>query len=738
MNTLKLIILLGLITLILIPSPGLKGNKVWTIGEGGDFQNVMDAVSSNQVMNGDTLYFISNVSDDFYGGYIDKSLTIEGNGFHWRVNRIAKGKQLQIIDSNVVIRNISIEFYGVYTNHLFSLEGSNSSLTLEDIFINISRGGGVNNIVSDIITVSKGGNYTAILKNVYVTQASYIKLTHILKTSTTNTYIYIKIRNVTTTITGEMINLHAENSKIIFIILDDGIWSNTILNTSIINTDLTLNIQNIEFGNGNNIGLYINTTGNSQLSINLDNLKIQNNNKRFIYIEKHGDPNIILNLKNLLVSKTNLLNSSFTINSGLLYVKLSNITFYKSQDKLSLDAQNTQVSLDMDNLTWISESPIIDLNTKFSNLSLSIFNIKVTDASHKALSINTINSSIQANINGLTMNGLTDKIFEAQITNTTANIDINNASVDRAIQIGFTLNLKNSPSNITISNLYITNTDRRLGYINSVNSKANITLSQIRLGQSPLDGLLISGDNKSIINIEGSDLRNASGWSIYIQGGIVNIINTTANKLYATTAKITIRDTAFNEANSLIFHSNTTVTYILTGVIYSNITKTPIKNVTVEVFDKYGKKIADGYTNQYGRFKIMMNYYINDTYLPHPLKLRFKTIHLTWNISTGNYTMENITDIEDIIYVDVYIYEYTSILPAKLLDHFVIDGNQSAVWITKDNKTFTGQIIQIDKKVIYIYFNTDKGSIALIYLIDNRVGLAYYYSSYPPRQIKLR
>ncbi len=131
-----LITLLILSTVIMVSGVDVRATPaVWTVGVGGDFQNVTDAFSSGLLIDGDVLVFISDVSD-YWGLTIDTNVSIVGGWYTWHLinNTPGESNGVYVLDrpenpTSFSISNVTILVESPNINCVIWTNASDFSLT---------------------------------------------------------------------------------------------------------------------------------------------------------------------------------------------------------------------------------------------------------------------------------------------------------------------------------------------------------------------------------------------------------------------------------------------------------------------------------------------------------------------------------------------------------------------------------------------------------------------------------
>lgn len=722
--------ILILSTLILIP-PTIKAGNIWHVGEGGDFTNIMDAMSSNLVSDGDTLYLVSNIHDEFYGGGIDRSIIIMGNGYKWIVHRYALPNQLEIIDSNVSIHNINIEFVGWYSKHLITLRGLQSSVYLYDVILNISEGGGLNNIISDIFQTATAGNYTIHLKNVTISVANDIILNYLIKTNIRDSYLVLNINELTVEPSEGLVMVNSKDSEIRITINSMTTPLNTyIINSTLIDTAIYIQTKGIRYINGESSGINILSMETNTIDIKIDNAIINNSSNNFIHISNYNSSTIDITAINTQLSKTSLIDQEIYANKSTINIKLMNITFNNAQDSIKIDLTKSSSSINMNNIKWVDISPCINVVGKNSSLNLEISNLTIPRDVDKFLTLSATEGTLEGAFSNIMVDGFARRPLEITLRNTSIKLNISNILSEKIVQYGFKIVARDTDGSLYLNNINIPIVNRKIGLITLINSSIHMEMINISYGTSLLDGLYITGDEESAIYLTDVDLSRCSGWSLYVQGGVVNIINSNISKIYVTTANLTFINSTFDEVNSLIFYSNITVKYNIIGRLTSIVTREPLYNIKVSIYDNKGNLLTQGYTNEQGIFTISLEYSINQTYRAYPLEIRFTSQHYNWSISTGEKTVRYLELKSNYVIHRIRIYKYSP-QAINLVTTIYLESDLSTIYVNIGNISYSGRIIQLDEKVLYMYFEINNKYLIIMYLTDAKYGLVYFFEPYP-------
>lgn len=716
--------------LLILPQP-TRAASTWYIGNGGDFTNIMNAISSNQINDGDILYLISDITDEFYGGAIDKSVTIVGNGYKWTVYRYALPNQLEIIDTNVSLHNITIEFTGIYSKHLFALKGREASLYLYNVILNISEGGGFENVVSDVIYTSETTNSTLYIRNVTVIMASKINLYHLLRTDIKSTDLKIDIKNIDVNPIKELMRIRSENSNIYVNVRGITTSPNIpLINTTIIDTRIEVYATGLRYINGETSGININSTGPNHIHLSLTDIEVINAQDKFIHISNYSLTTTNISVVNAYIYGSNLINKTIIAEKAKIDINLQDIIFDNSQETIVLELYKSNSTLSLLNLRWINIVPYIKLILDNSSLDSELNSLVIPDNVDTLLVISASKSILNNIITNIDINGFSKRAIEITLKNTSTNLLLSNISADKFVQTGFSIISRDSNGSIHLENITIPIVNRRIGTITLVNSDVQVDMINIGYSTSYLDGLYIFGDDKSKINLLNINLSKCGGWSLYIQGGEIYIRNSNLAKIYVTSATIILENSTFDEVNSLIFFSNITVRYILEGRLLSSVTKEPLHNVKVAIYDKYGNKLGEGLSDNTGSFHINLEYIINDTYTAYPLVIEFSSQHYNWRIETGNYTIRHVKQNKPLLIHIFRIYKYSIPRMNPVLTIY-IESDLNTVYLNMANESYSGTIIQLNQKILYIYFEIDNKQLVIIYSIDDKYGIVYYFKPYP-------
>lgn len=725
------IILILLISILLIPPPQAKSKpKIWYIGTGGDFENIMQAMGNDSVTSGDILVLISDVYDEYYGGEIDRSITIDGNGYKWTINRYVKAHQLDITNADVIIKNITIEFMGIYTKHLFMLTGPNSSLTITNTNISIARGGGIGNIITSVAYLPRKGGYSISFKNVKISTAPDLNLSHLVWGTLIDSRINISLDNIHTNIQGTLIQIQLNNSWASIYI--DSLSQNPsiqLFNITSDNSFVKSFINNYTHVDSGPL-ITINQGSNSIIDLALKNISAKNIDGRLINIGWPANSNISIYMENIEAVDTWLLPNLIELNSSILNLRLHNMTLTRSQKNLEIMASQSQANITIRNTEWDRTSPIISISLDKSNSTIKMEGIMAPGDELKFLRVTGTNSSIEGIFRDIFVSGKRWNPIEFTLRNTTTEINLSDVLLETVVQTGFIINTNGVKGEVNIENLMINEVNRRAGIITLINSEVNVTVRGLVANGASNDGLQITSEPTSTITIENSSIINCTGWSLYIQGGVYLIKYSELDGIYVTTANVTILETRFDEVNSLIFYSNVSVEYHLLGTVRSSLFDIPLSSVYISVYDSYGEPIVSGNIIR-GRFSLKLEYNINQTYRAHPLNITFNTGNFRWTNTTGPYTMERLEIAVNISAARFGIYKYI-INNIFLEDTLYIETNGTHAYVTYMNATYPASVwILRNGSILYIVAQTDTETLYIIYNRDLRFGMAILPE--PPR-----
>ena len=171
--------LLSITLLVQQPSPAMAGPATWTVGVGGDFPNVGQALASGLIQDGDVIRFTSDVVDD-WGLVIESNITINGCGYKWILNNPGgETNGLYVLDrpedpTSFSLTNVTVL---IGSPGIYSVVWTNASL------MNISK--------SCFLAIPGTYPYQHILYTRYASQTPSIYINDVFTNASTEFAIYV-------------------------------------------------------------------------------------------------------------------------------------------------------------------------------------------------------------------------------------------------------------------------------------------------------------------------------------------------------------------------------------------------------------------------------------------------------------------------------------------------------------------------------------------------------------------